>query len=353
MTPPVRALVAHGSVSDAARLTALLRGDPAIAVVGEALSVDQTLALTRRLRPDVLAMGIHLPTAGGLAATRRIMIEAPTPIVIIADDGDTGQVELSVSALNSGALAVVPKPWRAPRREPDLESPHFVSTIKALSQVKVIRHRHAPEPPPVPLPSLISKPSRSMPTRVVAIAASTGGPAALQQLLSALPADFPAPILVVQHMARGFVQSLAMSLDAACALKVKLAVDGEPLLPGTVHLAPDGRHLGVGGRRRIQLMDALPVGGFMPSATVLFESVAGAFGPSAAHVILTGMGRDGVAGLAAARALGGRVIAQDEATSIVFGMPGEAVNAGVANAVLPLASISGELVSMTMGERVP
>ena len=343
----IRALVAHGSAADGARLTALLRSDPGIAVIAEAASVDQALALTKRLRPDVLAMGIHLPTAGGLAATRKIMIEAPTPIIIVADDSDTVQVTMSVSALHSGALAIIPKPWRSSRQEPDLESRHFVSTIKALSQVKVIRHRQGRRTPPVVPPK--PAPGRSMPARVVAIAASTGGPAALHVLLSALPASFPAPVLVVQHMARGFVQGLAASLDAACALDVKLAVDGEPLLPKTVYIAPDGCHLGVSNRSRILLMHTEPVGGFLPSATVLFESVAGVFGSSSAHVILTGMGRDGVSGLAVARALGGKVVAQDEASSVVFGMPGEAINAGIVDSVVPLTSIAGELVAMSQG----
>jgi two-component system chemotaxis response regulator CheB len=275
------------------------------------------------------------------------MVEVPTPIIIVADDTDTSQVAMSVSALHSGALAIIPKPWRSPQREPDLEARHFVSTIKALSQVKVIRHRQERRTLPIPIPR--PAPGRSMPARVVAIAASTGGPAALQQLLSALPASFPAPVLVVQHMAHGFVHGLAASLDAACALDVKLAIDGEPLLAKTVYIAPDGCHLSVSNRSHILLMRAEPVGGFLPSATVLFETVAGVFGPSSAHVILTGMGRDGVAGLAVARALGGKVIAQDEASSVVFGMPGEAVSAGIVDSIMPLTSIAGELVAMTQG----
>jgi two-component system chemotaxis response regulator CheB len=183
----------------------------------------------------------------------------------------------------------------------------------------------------------------------VAIAASTGGPAALQRVLWALPASFPAPILLVQHIAPGFIGSLAASLGAGCALEVKVAVHGEPLLPQRVYVAPDGKHLGVCDRARILLLEAEPVGGFLPSATILFESVARVFGPSSLHVILTGMGRDGVAGLAVARALGGKVLAQDQASSVVFGMPGEAVHAGVVDEVVPLASMAAQLVAMTQG----
>ena len=342
--PPIRALVAHGSTSDRARLTTLLRGDPAITVIGEAASVSQVIAMAKRHSPHVVAIGVHLPADGGLAATRRIMVEAPTPIVIVADDADAMQARMSVSALHAGALAVIPKPWMSDRSVPEQEAQQFVSTIKALSQVKVIHHRHERQLPVVPA---VQPSRRHGPVRIVAMAASTGGPGALQELLSALPASFPAPILVVQHMAPGFVQGLAAQLDAVCALEVRVASHGDPLLPQSVLMAPDGHHLRVSERSRIVLSREDPVSGFRPSATVLFESVATVFGPSAAHVILTGMGRDGVAGLTVAHARGGRIIAQDQATSVVFGMPGEAVNAGVVDVVVPLAAIADELVALT------
>src|SRR5581483_243287 len=188
------------------------------------------------------------------------------------------------------------------------------------------------------------------PPLIVAIAASTGGPAALQQLLAGLPGDFPAPILVVQHIASGFVEGLASWLNSNCSLRVKLALQGEPLSPGTVYVAPDGSHLGVGDRARILLSAAPPIGGFRPSASHLFESVAKAFGPASLHVILTGMGQDGLAGLKAARASGARIFAQDEASSVVFGMPGAAVAAGLADEVLPLPSVAGQILA-TVRER--
>ena len=178
------------------------------------------------------------------------------------------------------------------------------------------------------------------PAKVIAIAASTGGPAALQLVLAELPSDFPVPILVVQHIASGFVDGLVNWLDGVCSVKVKLAVDNEPLAPHTVYVAPDNAHLGVSGRTRIKLSHVEPVAGFRPSATYLFESVAEAFRSSAVYVILTGMGQDGVAGLAAARGLGGKIFAQDQASSVVFGMPGAAVQAGVVDQVMSLNAIS-------------
>jgi two-component system chemotaxis response regulator CheB len=175
--------------------------------------------------------------------------------------------------------------------------------------------------------------------RVVAIAASTGGPPALSQILSELPADFRAPVLVVQHIAEGFAEGLAKWLGASSRLAVKVAEEGEQLAPGHVYLAPDGRHLGVRGDV-VELSDAPPIDGFRPSGSYLFESVAKSFGPAALGLILTGMGRDGVRGLAALRAAGGTVVAQDQDSSVIFGMNGEAVLAGLTDEVLPLDALA-------------
>jgi two-component system chemotaxis response regulator CheB len=190
--------------------------------------------------------------------------------------------------------------------------------------------------------------------RVVAIAGSTGGPAALQRILSGLPGDFPLPILVVQHIATGFVGGLADWLGKSCNLRVKVAESGEALRGRSVLLAPDEFHLGVSDDARAVLTPAAPIGGFRPSATHLFDSVARAYGPSVAAIILTGMGSDGVNGLRAVRASGGLVLAQDEATSVVFGMPREAVAAGVVDAVLPIDAVAARLMELAQGHgRVP
>jgi two-component system chemotaxis response regulator CheB len=178
---------------------------------------------------------------------------------------------------------------------------------------------------------------------VVAIAASTGGPAALQQILGGLPADFRASVLVVQHIARGFTAGLAEWLAATSPLHVKVAQHGGALAPRTVYLAPDDRHVGIETGQRLAVLATPPVGGFRPSATVLFESVARHAGSGAVAVVLTGMGSDGAAGLPAVRAAGGRVIAQDEATSVVYGMPRAALETGQVHAVLPLGEIASHL----------
>jgi two-component system chemotaxis response regulator CheB len=180
----------------------------------------------------------------------------------------------------------------------------------------------------------------------VASATSTGGPAALQRMLAGLPGGLPAPILVVQHITVGFTDGLAAWLGSISPSRVKVAQEGEPLAAGTVYIAPDDRHLGVSDRGAVALSDAPPIGGFRPSGSHLFESVARAFGPSAVAVIMTGMGEDGVAGLRAVRQAGGRVIAQDEDSSVVFGMPRAAIAAGLAHVVLPLDDIARRLASL-------
>ena len=185
-----------------------------------------------------------------------------------------------------------------------------------------------------------------MPARLVAIAASTGGPAVLQRVLSDLPGDFPAPVLVVQHIATGFVHGLADWLNASSSLRVKVAEDGEALEPHVAYLAADGRHLGTRAPGRIELSDEPPVGGFRPSGTYLFESAARLRGPAVAAVILTGMGSDGVAGLHKVREAGGTVLAQDEESSVVFGMPGDAVVAGLVDTVLGVEEIAPRLVAL-------
>ena len=345
MARRIKVLVAHGSVVEREKITSVLNADPEIQVVGEIARSAGVVELARRLAPDVIALGAGLPGDGGLATTKEIMIEAPTPVVIVSDDADSGQVESSILALRAGALAVVARPSAERNGTALPPAQHFVATIKAMAGVKVVRHWREPAARVIVPPRPRLEAAADAPPQVVALAASTGGPAALQQVLAGLPADFPAPILIVQHIASGFVEGLASWLNSNCSLRVKLALQGEPLSPGTVYVAPDGSHLGVGDRTRILLSAAPAIGGFRPSASHLFESVAKAFGPASLHVILTGMGQDGLAGLKAARAAGARIFAQDEASSVVFGMPGAAVAAGLADAVLALPAVAGEILA--------
>jgi two-component system chemotaxis response regulator CheB len=337
----IRVLVADDSATARELLVGILEADPAIRVVGEAADGAEAVALTRDLRPDLVTMDLHMPRLDGLAATQEIMIVAPTPIVIVTGSTRAREVRESMETLRVGALELLVKPSGPGAPGFACEARRLVETVKAMARVKVVRHWRPAGPGPGPAgPS--ARPPAGPRGRVVVVAASTGGPAALQAILCGLRGDFPVPVLVVQHITPGFTAGLAAWLDSACPFRVKVAQHGEPLAPGSAYLAPDDRHLGVRGGR-VVLSDELPQGGFRPSGSALFASAAGAFGAGTLAVILTGMGDDGVTGLRAVRRAGGRVIAQDEATSVVYGMPGAAVAAGLADAVLPLGGIAPQL----------
>jgi two-component system chemotaxis response regulator CheB len=217
---------------------------------------------------------------------------------------------------------------------------------KAMATVKVVRRwSSAVDVPAIPRRRAEHLSARTG-VRLVAIGTSTGGPAALNRILANLPSDFPVPIVVVQHIAQGFVAGLASWLASTCALRVTVAADLQQLKPGCVYLAPDGLHLGVTRDLRVSLSDASPIGGFRPSADYLFDSAARALGSGLLALILTGMGRDGVDGLLAVINHGGRVLAQDETTSVVYGMAGEAVQAGVVSEILPLERIAPRLIDL-------
>jgi two-component system chemotaxis response regulator CheB len=311
-----------------------LASDDEFELLGVAGTADQAIRMTCDFGPDIVIMGLAFLEVNGMSAASEIMIERPTPIVIVARLSDTG-TETHLRALDLGALAVI--------AAPDLGKPDstakFLSTLKAMSQVKVVRRfRSRRNARREQSPEAVTRKAK-----IVAMAASTGGPAAIKAVLERLPADFPAPVLAVQHISSGFVDGVAEWLDSAVPMKVKLAANGERMKPGTAYLAPDGHHLGVLSKSRILLSDAEPIKGFRPSGTFLFDSVARTFGGEALAVILTGMGDDGLEGARAVHEAGGTVIAQDEESSIVFGMPKATIEAGIAEWVLPLPEIAARI----------
>lgn len=346
---PVRVLVAEDSPTARALLVAILASDPGLSVVGEAKDGMHAVALAAQLQPDVITMDIEMPVMSGLEAIREIMAATPTPIVVVSSAADRRESALSLDATEAGALGLANKPVspRSPQFEDQCEQ--LVATVKAMAGVKVVRRwsrglsRDTPE-------SQLAVPARvATPARLVAVAASTGGPAALHEMLRRLPSDFAAPIVVVQHIADGFTGAFASWLDGGCRLRVKMAAHGERLLGGTVYVAPEGVHCGVSRDGRVALDDGPPIGRFRPSATHLYRSAAAAYGAGLAAVILTGMGDDGVAGLRQVHAAGGCVLAQSEQTCVVFGMPREAIRAGVATASLSPAAIADRLKLQVRG----
>lgn len=332
----IRVLVVDDSPTARELLSAIFESQPDFEVVGHATDGHEAVEMAESLKPDVISMDAQMPRMGGLDATRHIMSRVPTPIVIVSASLDAGDVAAAMQAIRAGALTVASKPRGPGARDFDAVARDLCETVRSMSQVKVIRHWAVqPSPPPPARPHVTTRRAQ-----VVAIAASTGGPAALSQILRELPADYPLPILVVQHIAIGFAAGFASWLDSVVPLQVRVARNGEELGPGTVYVAPDDAHLGLSDRRTVRVEPGPPIEGFRPSATHLFESVARVYGASALGIILTGMGTDGVEGLRELSGQGGEVIAQDEASSVVFGMPGAAQAAGVATSVLAPAQIA-------------
>lgn len=338
----IRVLVVDDSPTARALLHAILDSDTGITVIGEATNGEEAIAMARHLQPDLITMDVNMPVLDGFEATKEIMMSAPTPILVVSAV-ERDSMELSFDATQAGALMVVKKPVGPEDARYAHDREQLLAMVKAMSQVKVVR-RWGPQSSRQSM-ARMDREARSR-GHLVAIGTSTGGPAALRRLLFDLPREFPAPVLVVQHIARGFTGGLANWLNAASTLHVKIGEDGEELQPRTVYLAPDDYHMGVTPEGRVILSDGPAISGFRPSATALFRSAAQAYGTGVIATVLTGMGSDGVEGLEAVRAVGGTVLAQDEQSSVVFGMAQEAVKAGLCDIVLPLDRIGGRLVEL-------
>jgi two-component system, chemotaxis family, protein-glutamate methylesterase/glutaminase len=335
----IRVLVVEDSDTARALLIAILNQDSAIMVVGEARNGSEAIRMADELKPDLITMDINMPVLDGFTATEQIMTSSPVPIIMVTAYPDLTEAEAGARALTSGALTVVQKPPGILAPLHDQAARELIETVKAMADVKVVRHLSKPR---IGTPPQTFAETQLQPV-LLAIATSIGGPAALGLLLPALAQDFPIPILIVQHIANGFVGGLVTWLATSLSRPVKLAEHEEPLVAGTIYFAPDDYHLGATRDLRALLSAAPPIGGFRPSANFLFNTTARAAGSRALGVILTGMGDDGLEGLRTLKHYKGYVMAQDEETSVVFGMPGAAINAGVVDAVLPLGAIAFKL----------
>lgn len=346
MNELIRTVIADDSPTARQLLIEILRDAGGFQVVAEAQNGREAVELAHSLEPDLVIMDVHMPVLDGLMATREIMTRTPRPILIISAVG-ARDVDLSLNATEAGALMALPKPAAPSSPRFDELRDQLVAMARAMARVKVVRRwqteprRRSRGPVHTPAEGTI---------RLIAIAASTGGPAALRAILTDLPPDLSVPILVVQHIARDFTAGFVEWLGGGQRLRVRLARQGEIFEPATVYVAPEGFHLGVCPDGTAELSNAPPVAGFRPSATHLFASVGRAYGPQAAAVVLTGMGRDGAEGLDAAHRAGTFVIAQDEASSVVFGMAKEAITRGVTDCVLPLGRIAHYLITLVSGQ---
>jgi two-component system chemotaxis response regulator CheB len=343
----IRVLVVEDSVTVRRRLVEVLAADPEFEVTGEADNGRQAIERCQELRPDVITMDMMLPVMSGLGATEYIMAHCPTPILIVSSSTNRGELFRTYEALAAGAVDVFEKPTAD---EPEgVWETRFLSTLKLVSRIRVITHLNgrASQRRRDQLDATSIQSAAQRPYAVVGVGASTGGPGAIVEVLRVLPADFSLPVLLVLHIGEPFGRSFAEWLEAQIGRRVAYAVDGDPVLGagGRVMMAPPDRHLAVHAGR-VQLTRDPERHSCRPSVDVLFESLADEFSAAAGACLLTGMGRDGAAGLLRMRRAGGLTIAQDEATSVVYGMPREAVLLGAALHVLPLAEIGPILASM-------
>jgi two-component system chemotaxis response regulator CheB len=346
-----RVLVVDDSPFVCKALSEIIHGDPQLRVVGTAANGQEAVALVAKLKPDLVTMDISMPVMDGFEATKLIMAYHPTPILIISSTIFDGGMDLVFKAMTYGALDVMNKTLIKTADGKDDSAGVLIQRIRTLSRIKVITH---------PLAKLQAREQgrrrvSSEPItndQIVAIAASTGGPQALLAVLKALPKDLGCGIVIVQHISEGFDAGLVEWLDSECQLTVKLAGDGEQIQPGVAYIAPTGVQMRVTEGGRIKFTDEPARDGQKPSGTVLFESVAAAFGDRAVAVILTGMGRDGADGLKEIKRANGVVIGQDEASCVVYGMPKAAAELGAVDWVRPLDQIPGAiLMALRQGQK--
>jgi two-component system chemotaxis response regulator CheB len=351
MMATIRVLVVEDSLTVRRRLCDVLATDPALEVVGEAEDGKQAIEMCHALRPDVVTMDMMLPVMSGLGATEYIMAYCPTPILIVSSSTNRGELFKTYEALAAGAVDVLAKPQGA---EADgVWERRFIATVKLVSRIRVVTHLRArlgalgqpwieSRPTARPMRSL-----RRTSYEIVAIGASTGGPAAILEILRALPSPFPLPVLFVLHISEPFAAAFAEWLDGQTGIPVAYAQDGDVVSAkaGRVTMAPPESHL-VLRNGRLRLTQDPARHSCRPSVDILFESAAREYGPSAIACLLTGMGRDGAAGLLEVRRAGGLTIAQDERTSVVYGMPREAAILGGVERELPLTQIGPALSAL-------
>jgi len=355
MAVQIRALVVDDSALMRKLIPDLLESDSHIEVVDTARDGVEAVDKTIRLRPDVVVMDIQMPRMSGLEALDHIMSRCPVPVVVLTGLTDPS---LAIEALEKGAVDFVLKPSGPISVDIYKVRQELIEKVRLAALANIRKNAWWAGPLVFPPASFVTTsgdgwtgPSRG---RAVAIGASTGGPKALEYILGSLPTNLPAPLLVVQHMPPGFTRSFARRLNERSRLMVKEAKDGDFVLPGWVYLAPGGYHMLVerrGGREIIRLDRSPPVKGLRPSADMTMCSVAEVYEAGSIGVILTGMGSDGVEGLKAIKMRGGVTIAQDEATSIIYGMPRVAARSGWVDRVLPLDRIPGSIELVLAEER--
>lgn len=345
----IKVLVVDDSAFSRQTIKKMLESEPGIEVIGVASDGIDAMAKTLRLKPDLITLDFEMPEMDGFTFLRWLMKQRPTPVIMVSSYSDTRTV---FKALELGAVDFIAKPSRRASLELRNIEKDLIEKVKGITGLNLdVLSKNLQL-----LSGSSGAPSQEGPSEseveVVAIGSSTGGPPALQIILSRLPADFPAGIIISQHMPRGFTKPLAERLDGLSKLRVKEAESGDPIEPGSVLICPGGHHMtlqNIRGRVCAVMKEAVYEDKYIPSVDIMMSRAAERFGKRVMGVVLTGMGSDGKKGMLEIKAKGGYTIAESEETSVVFGMPAEVINAGAAKAILPLTEIPGEIVRVAKG----
>lgn len=333
-----RVLIVDDSAYMRKVLEELIRTDPKLEVVGQAKDGREAITMAQSLQPDVLTMDINMPRMDGLEATQHIMTQNPRPILIVSSESRQGAAS-ALRALELGAIDFVTKPSSAIDLDMKNVRDELLGKLKMAAKVRVVRTaaRHD-------LSAAVESKSQAPSTKdmgisearlsLVVIAASTGGPATLMRLMPRFPKDFPAAVVLIQHMPATFTSQLSLQLTEVAAIRVKEAEANEALRPGTFYVCPGSHHLRISLTGRVKLDDGPRISGYRPCADIAFESAAAYGGANVVGVVLTGMGNDGARGVQAVKSARGSVLAQDEASSVIFGMPAEAIRTGAVDQVV-------------------
>ena len=341
-----RVLVVDDSGFFRRRVSEMLESDPLIKVIGMAENGQEAVDKAAALKPDVITMDIEMPVLDGISATRRIMAKTPTPIIMFSSLTTEG-AQATLDALEAGAVDFLPKRFEDIARDKDEVRKLLCQRVRAIGSGRVPARRGSVPPPrraPAAPANLASSKTGSI--RLLAIGTSTGGPVALQAVLTKLPKNFPAPILLIQHMPATFTPAFARRLDQMCAIEVREARDRDPLRPGVALLAPGGKQMRIEGRpgnAHVRLSDDEGQT-YKPSVDITFSSIANVYPGDTLAIVLTGMGADGREGAKLLKQRGSEIWAQDEASSVIYGMPAAVVNAGLASKVLSLNDVGPSIV---------
>jgi two-component system chemotaxis response regulator CheB len=336
----VKVLIVEDSRVSQEHLKYILDSEPGLEVMGIVADGMAAIDFVQARKPDVILMDINMPKMSGIEATRKIMETHPVPIVIVSGTHNLKETTMAFEAMQAGAVATVEKPKGVGHPDHLTVARRLARTVKLMSEVKVVRRRSTQPIKTVSALPPLELPKPAAPIKLVAIGASAGGSVALEVVLAGLSKTFAAPVLVVQHITPGFLEGLVAGLSRASQLPIQIGKQGEVVQAGRIYFAPDNVHMGIDGLRRIVLSKDSPENGCRPAVSYLFRSIAAQFREDAVGVLLTGMGKDGAAELKLMKDRGSITIAQDAATSLVHGMPGEAIKLGGAQHVLPVGQVA-------------